>query len=60
MKSALLLQRSHLCCFILKNNPTYRKKETTGGAVGKSTLMETEEEVTKGEGISDGPPAVPS
>lgn len=60
MKRALLLQRSRLCCFILKSNPTYRKKETMGEAVGKSTLMETEEEGTKGEGISDGPPAVPS
>lgn len=56
MRRPLLLLRSPICCFIL---PTYRK-ERMGGAVEKGKLMETEKEGTKEEGISDGPPVVPS
>lgn len=60
MKQLLFLLRRCRCCFILNSNPTDRKEGTMGGEVGKGKLMETEEDGTKEEGISDRLPAVPS
>lgn len=60
MKRLLFLLRSRRCCFILNSNPTERKEGTMGGEVVKGKLMETEEDGTKEESISDGLPAVPS